>query len=70
MAKRMTKLDLIALILVTVGAVNWGLVAFGFNLVEFIVFGIEILAKIIYGLVGLAGLYSLYFLDDFCEAAD
>lgn len=54
-------LDGILLLLVIVGALNWGLIGlFGFNLVEAI-FGIGILSTIIYILVGVGGLYSLSF---------
>lgn len=53
----MKALDLTAVILVIVGALNWGLVGlFKFNLVAAI-FGTSILAAIVYVLVGLAGLY-------------
>ena len=42
--------------LVIIGAINWGLVgAFHFNLVSFL-FGMGVLANIIYILVGIAGL--------------
>ena len=49
----------VALILVVIGGLNWGLVALGFNLVDAI-FGVgSILAKIIYGLVGISALVVL-----------
>ncbi len=52
-------LDIICLILVIIGAVNWGLVGFfAWNLVESL-FGFTGLTRIIYALVGLAGLYCL-----------
>lgn len=41
-----------------VGAINWGLVALGFNLVTAI-FGTGDIANIVYGLVGVSGLYAL-----------
>ncbi|MGL4762853.1 MAG: DUF378 domain-containing protein [Sarcina sp.] len=54
-------LDGILLLLVIVGAINWGLIGlFGFNLVEAI-FGIGVLSGIIYILVGISGLYSISF---------
>jgi uncharacterized membrane protein YuzA (DUF378 family) len=53
-------LDLIALVLVIIGGLNWGLVAFGFNLVESIL-GAGTIAKVIYGLVGLSALYMIYY---------
>jgi len=58
----MKKLDTLALALVVVGAVNWGLVALAeFDLVATI-FGMEFgetnaLTRIVYGLVGLSGLW-------------
>ncbi|MFW6233454.1 MAG: DUF378 domain-containing protein [Nanoarchaeota archaeon] len=54
-------LDLIAMILVIVGALNWGLYAFGYNLVELIFGAISILETIVYALVGLAGIYMIYY---------
>ncbi|WP_054635782.1 DUF378 domain-containing protein [Thalassobacillus sp. C254] len=50
-----------ALVLVIIGAVNWGLVGFfGFDLVAAIFGGQEaILSRIVYAVVGLAGLYSI-----------
>ena len=55
-------LDWIALVLVIIGAVNWGLVGVGeWNLVSLILGGIPMLAQIVYILVGLAGLYMIYF---------
>jgi uncharacterized membrane protein YuzA (DUF378 family) len=59
MAKK-SAVDVIALILVIVGAINWGLVGlFGFNLVESIL-GTGMLTTIVYDLVGLAGLWTIY----------
>jgi uncharacterized membrane protein YuzA (DUF378 family) len=53
-------IDWIALILVIVGAINWGLVGlFGFNLVESIL-NVGTLTNIVYDLVGLAGLWTIY----------
>ena len=59
----MKGLDILALLLVIIGAVNWGLIGlFNFNLVSFIFGDMTIFSRIIYGLVGLAGLYSITFL--------
>jgi uncharacterized protein len=50
----------IALILTIIGAINWGLIGFfGFNLVEAIFGDNSALSRIIYGLVGIAGLINL-----------
>ncbi|ACD21697.1 MULTISPECIES: DUF378 domain-containing protein [Clostridium] len=58
----MKTLDYIALILVIIGAVNWGLIGFfQINIVS-ILFGYStIFSRIIYSLVGIAGVYSLSF---------
>jgi len=60
----MTKsaIDWIALILVIVGAINWGLVGIlDFNIVDKI-FGIgSTIATIIYILVGLSGIWMIYY---------
>jgi len=54
--------DLIALILVIVGGLNWGLVGlFNFDLVAAIFGAGSTLSKIVYILVGLAALYMIYF---------
>lgn len=55
--------DLIAQILVMVGAINWGLIGFfKFDLVSTLFGGMEsLIARIIFGLVGLAGLYTITF---------
>jgi len=54
----MNALNWITKILVIVGALNWGLVAIGWNLVEAL-FGTGTFAMIIYGLVGLSGIWEL-----------
>lgn len=57
-------IDYTALILVIIGAVNWGLIGFfQFDLVAFIFGGMDsLLSRIIYALVGISGLYSISFL--------
>ncbi|WP_080846350.1 DUF378 domain-containing protein [Cytobacillus gottheilii] len=57
----MSVLQKIALVLVIIGAVNWGLVGFfQFDLVATIFGGQEeIASRIVYGLVGIAGLVSI-----------
>ena len=64
----MTIINKIALILVIIGALNWGLVGlFTFDLVAWICGGATtMLARIIYTLVGLAGIWcvSLLFMND------
>lgn len=60
----MDTLDRLALILVIIGALNWGLVGlFEFDLVANLFGGQDAaLSRLIYSLVGLAGLYSITFL--------
>jgi uncharacterized membrane protein YuzA (DUF378 family) len=54
-------LDWIALVLVIVGALNWGLVGmFKFNLVKTIFGEDTAMTRIVYSLVGLSGLYLIY----------
>ena len=56
--KSLSGLDWVAVILVIVGALNWGLVgAFSFDLVEAILGSISVLQQIVYIVVGLAGIY-------------
>ncbi len=53
-------LDWIAIVLVIVGGLNWGLWgAFQLDLVDLILGSIPVLAQIVYILVGLAALYLL-----------
>ena len=55
-------IDLIALALVVVGGLNWGLVgAFGFDLVAAIFGEMSIISRIVYIVVGLAAVYMIYF---------
>lgn len=58
---KMSTIDWIAMILVIIGALNWGLAVFDFNLVSALL-GVGTLAKVIYGLVGLSGLWAIYML--------
>lgn len=53
--------DKIALLLVIIGAVNWGLVGiFQFDLVSYLFGGqAALISRIVYSLVGAAGLWSI-----------
>lgn len=52
--------DYIALTLVIVGAVNWGLIGFfKFDLVAFLFGQMTWISRIVYALVGLSGLYTI-----------
>lgn len=53
--------DWLALTLVIIGGINWGLVGVSnFNLVSYL-FGAGIVSRIIYTLVGISALYMVYF---------
>ena len=64
---RTTYLDWASLVLVIVGALNWGLVGIGgflganWNLVNLVFGSIPALESLVYLVVGLAGIYELYF---------
>ena len=54
-------LDWVAIVLVIVGGLNWGLVgAFNFDLVATIFGVMSALSRIVYVLVGLAAIYLIY----------
>ena len=58
----MKTLDATALLLVIIGAVNWGLIGFfQFDLVAALFGYMTAFSRIIYALVGIAGLYSISF---------
>lgn len=58
----MKALNSIALTLVIIGAINWLLVGlFKFNLVDAIFGSLSVLTRIIYIIVGIAGLWSIAF---------
>lgn len=54
-------LDNLSLILVIVGALNWGSIGlFGFDFVGFLFGGqLSVMSRIVFALVGLAGLWSI-----------
>jgi len=55
-------LNYLALTLVIVGALNWLLVGlFEFNLVDFLFGSLSLLTRLVYILVGAAGLWSIAF---------
>ena len=65
-------MDKFALVLVIIGALNWGLIAlFQFDLVASIFGGqTAMFSRIVYGLVGLAGLYCITLLFNEHERVD
>ncbi len=63
-------LQKIALVLVIIGALNWGLIGFlGFDLVAFLFGGgMSLISRIVYGLVGVSGVITLiYLIKDFAN---
>lgn len=53
-------LDYTALILTIIGAINWGLIGFfEFDLVEFLFGTMTTFSRIIYGIIGICGIYML-----------
>ena len=60
-------IDKIALVLIIIGAINWGLIGlFRFDLVAFIFGEMSVLSRIVYSLVGISGLWGikLLFVDN------
>lgn len=61
----MKVIDKIALVLIIIGAINWGLVGFfNFNLVDAIFGSMSVISRIIYALVGVSGLWGIKLLFD------
>ena len=61
----MKVVDKIALVLIIIGAINWGLVGFfKFNLVDIIFGSMSVISRIIYALVGISGLWGIKLLFD------
>lgn len=63
----METLQKICLVFTIIGALNWGLIGiFDFNLVEAI-FGSDMLARVIYSIVGITGLINIGLLFNYIE---
>lgn len=66
----MRGLTIAALVLAIIGALNWGLIGlFGFNLVTAL-FGLGALTRLVYLVVGLAGVYGIVVLARLLSARD
>ena len=53
-------IDKIALVLIIIGAINWGLIGFfNFDLVATIFGDMSVISRIVYGLVGISGLWGI-----------
>lgn len=58
----MKAIDYIVLVLVIIGAINWGLVGFfGLDLVAFLFGSMSVLSRIVYAVIGICGLYAISF---------
>ena len=58
-------IDKTALVLIIIGAINWGLIGlFGFDLVATLFGNMTLLSRIVYSLVGIAGLWGIKLLFD------
>ncbi|HCF34873.1 MAG: DUF378 domain-containing protein [Clostridia bacterium] len=61
----MKVIDKIALVLIIIGAINWGLIGFfNFNLVAVIFGEMTWISRVIYVLVGISGLWGIKLLFD------
>lgn len=59
----MKVLDYVALILIIIGALNWGLIGLlQFDLVRVLFGDMSILSRIVYVLVGVAGIYAVSYI--------
>jgi len=56
--KKLSVIDIIALILLIIGGINWGLALFDINLVT-LIFRASVIINIIYALVGISAIYIL-----------
>lgn len=58
-------IDKFALVLIIIGAINWGLIGFfKFDLVATIFGQLSVLSRIVYALVGISGLWGIKLLFD------
>jgi len=61
---KMKPIDWTAIVLLIVGGLNWGLVgAFQFDLVEYLLGSFPAIVRVVYGLVGVSAVYSIYSLS-------
>lgn len=63
----MQTLQKVSLVLIIIGAINWGLIGlFDFNLVETLFGSENVITKVVYALVGIAGIIDISLLfEDF-----
>ncbi len=61
----MKVVDKIALVLIIIGAINWGLIGiFNFDLVATLFGDMSVISRIVYALVGISGLWGIKLLFD------
>ncbi|MGC9602936.1 MAG: DUF378 domain-containing protein [Minisyncoccia bacterium] len=66
--KNLSALDWVAVVLVIIGGLNWGLVGiFSFDLVATIFGVMSVISQIIYILVGLSALYLIFTVGKFAR---
>jgi uncharacterized membrane protein YuzA (DUF378 family) len=62
--KNLNAFDWIALILLIIGGINWGMISiFNIDLVSSLFGAMTILTRVVYGLVGLSAVYTIYILS-------
>ena len=67
----MYALNIIVFILLVIGGLNWGLVGLAkYNLIERIFTDVPVIARILFLLVGLAGIYAIIFFNWFVRPAE
>ncbi len=67
----MKALDYTMLVLVIIGAINWGLIGFfGFDLIRILFGDMTLISRIIYAVVGICGLYALSYFGRIANEAD
>lgn len=65
---KLSVIDWVAIVLVLVGALNWGLVGiFNFDLVAAILGDMTMLSRVVYALVGLSAVYVAMICPKFCK---
>jgi len=55
--QKLNAVDIIALVLVIIGGLNWGLTALGFNAVDMVFGAMSMISRLVYLLVGLSAIY-------------
>lgn len=62
--KNLNAFDWVALLILIIGGVNWGLISlFNLDIVSYIFGTMTMLTRVIYGLVGLSAVYTIYLLS-------